>query len=100
MSESMDKSDEETLCLEIIHAFNDTYFLLDENNMTVEQARTYKEDYEVFRKHALRLIDLMSGDKLFQAELYRECQCFLNVYLYLNIFNLIKSKIYISRRQL
>ena len=76
MSESMDKSDEETLCLEIIHAFNDTYFLLGENNMTVEQARIYKEDYEVFRKHALRLIDLMSGDKLFQAELYRECQCF------------------------
>ena len=62
MSESMDKSD--------------TYFLLGENNMTVEQARIYKEDYEVFRKHALRLIDLMSGDKLFQAELYRECQCF------------------------
>ena len=73
-SEEMEKSDEITLCKEIVHAFNDTYYNIDESTMNDEQKQMFNADYQAFQKYALRLSYLMRGNKLLRAELYRECQ--------------------------
>lgn len=73
-SEGMDKSDEITLCKEIVHAFNDTYYNVDKNTMNDEQQQIFSTDYQIFQEYALRLSYLIRGNKLFRAELYRECQ--------------------------